>query len=633
MKKFDSLAPQIGFVTKVDGLTCTIAAFDYMNDPTLIYNGKVIKNITVNSFVMIEQGFTKIVGKVISESITDHQLSTDIAKKLFHDSRYQKNSIVRNIDTQVVGYIENKIFVSGSKYIPMIGNLATIPDPNIINQIYLNNYSASFNEESESISIGNTINENIRINLPINDFFASHIGIFGNTGSGKSNTLHQLYTSLFSKVDFDTIVNKSTFLVIDFNGEYTGNASFGLLPEQKHIYKLSTRESTDSRLPIKRSFLMDPDILSMLFRATEQTQKPFIKRVISSWKKYENNPDSLASWIKSIILNILKSEPNNILLDFLREVLYKLTPPATSEYSLLKEVNSIYINDRSGRKYVYVSSSSSGFINANGLTSTQQQELKIDSIFEHLRVNVHELDFFDEFELRAKLKIITDIIYRRVDFSYISPIINRIGSEKEQWKRVIHVTDGETSGVDSDDKLVHIISLRECNIEIKKMIPLLLAKLTFENAKRNNENSSFHLIIDEAHNILSSQSSRESESWKDYRLELFEEIIKEGRKFSYFLTISSQRPADISATILSQAHNFFIHRLVNEKDLAILNNTISTLDRVSRQNIPLLSPGLCIITGTAMTMPITVQVHFNKQKELRPSSETIDLIKLWKNSF
>ena len=334
MKKFDSLAPQIGFVTKVDGLTCTIAAFDYMNDPTLIYNGKVIKNITVNSFVMIEQGFTKIVGKVISESITDHQLSTDIAKKLFHDSRYQKNSIVRNIDTQVVGYIENKIFVSGSKYIPMIGNLATIPDPNIINQIYLNNYSASFNEESESISIGNTINENIRINLPINDFFASHIGIFGNTGSGKSNTLHQLYTSLFSKVDFDTIVNKSTFLVIDFNGEYTGNASFGLLPEQKHIYKLSTRESTDSRLPIKRSFLMDPDILSMLFRATEQTQKPFIKRVISSWKKYENNPDSLASWIKSIILNILKSEPNNILLDFLREVLYKLIPPATSEYSL-----------------------------------------------------------------------------------------------------------------------------------------------------------------------------------------------------------------------------------------------------------------------------------------------------------
>ncbi|MDE1549691.1 ATP-binding protein [Jeotgalibaca caeni] len=276
-------------------------------------------------------------------------------------------------------------------------------------------------------------------------------------------------------------------------------------------------------------------------------------------------------------------------------------------------------------------SSGSGFINADGLTSIQQQDLKVDSIYEYLRKKFQELDFFDELEIRAKLRIISDIIYRRVDFTYISPIINRIESEKEQWKRVLHITDEESFSINSKDKLVHIVSLRECNIEIKKMIPLLLAKLTFENAKNNNWDSSFHLIIDEAHNILSSQSSRESESWKDYRLELFEEIIKEGRKFSYFLTISSQRPADISPTILSQAHNFFIHRLVNEKDLAILNNTVSTLDIVSRQNIPLLSPGVCIITGTAMTMPITVQVHFNKNKELRPSSDTIDLLKLWKN--
>lgn len=629
MKKFDSLAPQIGFVTKVDGLTCTIATFDYMNDPTIIHNGKVIKNITVNSFVVINQGFTKIVGKVISESIIDHQLSTDIAKKLFHDSRYQKNSIVRNIDTQIVGYIENKVFVSGSKYIPMIGNLATIPDPDVINQIYINNYSSLFDEETESISIGNTVNENIRINLPINDFFASHIGIFGNTGSGKSNTLHQLYTSLFSKVDFGRIVNKSTFLVIDFNGEYTGDASFGLLKEQKHIYKLSTRENRQSRLPIKRNFLMDPDILSMLFRATEQTQKPFIKRVVSGWKKYEDNSDSLANWIRSIILNVLQSEPSNVLLDFLRRVLSTLIPLSSEESVLLDKINSIYIYDRNEKKYVYTASIGSGFINANGLTSIQRQDLKVDDICEYLLIKFHELDFFDELEIRAKLRIISDIIYRRVDFTYISPIINRIESEKEQWKRVLHVTDEETLAVNSKDKLVHIISLRECNIEIKKMVPLLLAKLTFENAKNFNDNSSFHLIVDEAHNILSSQSSRESESWKDYRLELFEEIIKEGRKFSYFLTISSQRPADISATILSQAHNFFIHRLVNEKDLAILNNTISTLDRVSRQNIPLLSPGICIITGTAMTMPITVQVHFNKNKELRPNSDTIDLIKLW----
>lgn len=86
-------------------------------------------------------------------------------------------------------------------------------------------------------------------------------------------------------------------------------------------------------------------------------------------------------------------------------------------------------------------------------------------------------------------------------------------------------------------------------------------------------NKTFHLIIDEAHNILSMQSTRELETWKDYRLELFEEIIKEGRKFGFYLTLSSQRPADISPTIMSQIHNFFIHRLVNDRDLLLLEHT------------------------------------------------------------
>nr|UVT38032.1 hypothetical protein cemce18_00028 [uncultured bacterium] len=108
---------------------------------------------------------------------------------------------------------------------------------------------------------------------------------------------------------------------------------------------------------------------------------------------------------------------------------------------------------------------------------------------------------------------------------------------------------------------------------MKKIIPLLLAKHYYEKHKIKIEsppNKTLHLIIDEAHNVLSLQSVREQESWKDYQLELFEEIIKEGRKFGVFLTISSQRPADISPTIMSQLHNFFIHRLVMKKIFSFL---------------------------------------------------------------
>lgn len=137
-----------------------------------------------------------------------------------------------------------------------------------------------------------------------------------------------------------------------------------------------------------------------------------------------------------------------------------------------------------------------------------------------------------------------------------------------------------------------------------------------------------HVIIDEAHNILSQQSVREAESWKDYRLELFEEIIKEGRKFGMFITLASQRPADISPTIISQLHNFFIHRLVNDRDLALLENTISTLDSVSRSQIPNLPQGACVITGTTFDIPMLVQVDRLPDNK-KPDSRDVDLEELW----
>jgi uncharacterized protein len=105
-------------------------------------------------------------------------------------------------------------------------------------------------------------------------------------------------------------------------------------------------------------------------------------------------------------------------------------------------------------------------------------------------------------------------------------------------------------------------------------------------------------------------------------LETFEEIIKEGRKFGVFVTISSQRPNDISPTIISQAHNYFIHRLVNQKDLLTISNAVSYIDRITEESIPTLPTGTCIFSGVASPMPIKVAVTelFESNK---PSSHTL----------
>jgi DNA helicase HerA-like ATPase len=94
------------------------------------------------------------------------------------------------------------------------------------------------------------------------------------------------------------------------------------------------------------------------------------------------------------------------------------------------------------------------------------------------------------------------------------------------------------------------------------------------------------------------------------------------------LTLSSQRPADISPTIMSQIHNFFIHRLVNDKDLFLLDNTISTLDSLSKSMIPNLAKGCCIVIGTSFDLPLVMQVDL-MATEHQPDSEDVDLKELW----
>ena len=178
---------------------------------------------------------------------------------------------------------------------------------------------------------------------------------------------------------------------------------------------------------------------------------------------------------------------------------------------------------------------------------------------------------------------------------------------------------------------VAVFSLLDVNQEQKKVIPLIIAKYLYREQKSRGQDdpeTSIHLIVDEAHNILSYTSQRESEGWRDYRLETFEEIVKEGRKFGMYLTVCSQRPADISPTIISQMHNYFIHRLVNDEDLRAVAKSVSFIDAASTSMIPVLPQGCCIVSGTAMSYPARVQVE-RLERQKQPKSYDRDLATTW----
>ena len=172
----------------------------------------------------------------------------------------------------------------------------------------------------------------------------------------------------------------------------------------------------------------------------------------------------------------------------------------------------------------------------------------------------------DQVRLKITLNYYADIVRGFSNKEHISPLLMRMDKRIDDLKKVIVV--GNPVAVENPPRNFTVISLKDVNVHIRKVIPLLLCKQMYEEKKRLNDPTCYlNLIIDEAHNILSESSERESEQWKDYRLEVFEEIIKEGRKFGVFVTLASQRPSDISPTIISQLHNYFLHRLINNQDI------------------------------------------------------------------
>ncbi|MDC5707584.1 ATP-binding protein [Vibrio europaeus] len=577
----------VGEVIAVRGVKVSIKVFESSNKDTLFYDGTKYKGVSIREYVQIERGFKKIICIVEGEYLDEKRVDDE-------------QQCIRTVDLKPIGYFESGRFFEGIKHLPLIKDPVYLLEENKLSDIY-GNIGGDF-------VIGKLLKEEFPVSLPWQKLFNSHIGIFGNTGSGKSNTLTNLYTTLFDK-KIKSIKGKSQFVIIDFNGEYTN----GQLTSEQHkrIYTLNTRKAKN-KFPLAKSEFWDTDTLSLLFQATQNTQKPFINRIVKGKQLYDSKANFL-NYIKTTYEKVFTTAaPHPELLDLIRDI--------TSTLGNEKIKNTLKTVAFHGTNKVFYTTGGTYF-NADGAGYRNRLRDDVDAI-----TIPKGLSNLDQFSIRCHIQLIRDLISGYVQFDFIQPLLKRIESSLTNLTKVIQVTDMPPA-----NKAVTVISLRKCNQDIKKVMPLLIAKHYYNPHKTsvaNPPDKTIHLVIDEAHNILSQQSNRESESWKDYRLETFEEIIKEGRKFGMFLTLSSQRPADISPTIVSQIHNFFIHRLVNDRDLFLIDNTISTLDSMSRSMIPNLSRGSCVITGTAFDLPMLLQVD-ELAKEQQPDSEDVNLEKLW----
>jgi hypothetical protein len=381
------------------------------------------------------------------------------------------------------------------------------------------------------------------------------------------------------------------------------------------------------KIPMKFDELMGIENLSLLFDATEKTQMPFLNRVLRYYRGFmkEKQEHGSQEYYEHFV-NTIKYHIKKVLVLSAKDVGLKIIDYLTEILKYFFEMDNVKnnVNFHDTNKYFYLSLDGRREFETNFQEHPEliDNSYLMQSALEITEKKLLEVSFLNLFYIFILLQFINDLSRFQIQVDHILPLISRYKSKQTDIEKLFVIK--EDCNIWDNNNIV-VLNMLNINIEMKKTVPLLMAKYIYNEHKKTNKKknkNSLSIIIDEAHNILSKESFREREDWKDYRLETFEEIIKEGRKFGVFVTISSQRPNDISETIISQAHNYFIHQLINQNDLRTIGNAVSYIDKVTEESIPTLPVGTCIFSGIATPMPLKIKID-ELNEDYKPQSQTL----------
>lgn len=131
-------------------------------------------------------------------------------------------------------------------------------------------------------------------------------------------------------------------------------------------------------------------------------------------------------------------------------------------------------------------------------------------------------------------------------------------------------------------------------------------------------------VCDEAHLYLPVRADADASTKR--ALDTFERIAKEGRKYGVALLVVSQRPSDVSKTILSQCNNFIALRLTNEQDQSAVKSVMPDSMAGIADVLPLLDIGEAIVLGDSILLPSRIKLDTPKA---RPLSLTKNFWREW----
>lgn len=470
-----------------------------------------------------------------------------------------------------------------------------------------------------------------RVFMNVNGFFSNHFAIFGNSGSGKSCGVSRIFQNMFE--DQRLFPYKSNIILFDSSGEYY-NAFRNLSSiNPNYNYRFISSNETDGigeklRIPI---YLLDVDDLTLLLNVNSHSQIPIIERMLKLARIFsEEKVDSNAfknHLIAKAIMTILytnETSPNKR-----NEIFSILASCSTPEFNLEAEIQGIgytrkfrdcFLIDQFGNftESVLMTEYVSSFIkdeydsyepegNVFYTLDTLEKALNFTLISEGWLRN--ENTYADSVTIKVRLhSLITGENAKYFDYnSYVS---------LDQFISSLLIVNGKKY------QLVNI-NLDDVSDEFAKVVVKIFSRLTFSFAKNLNDRASipFHLVVEEAHRYI--QNDRDTFL---IGYNIFDRIAKEGRKYGVLLGLITQRPVEMSDTVISQCSNFLIFKMNHPADVDYIRKMVPNISEEIVEKQKSLQAGTCLAFGQGFTIPLIVKLDMPNPE---PRSGNCDVVTIW----
>ncbi len=573
LRKLQMLSPfsRERFVGYVSSVSPSSAVVTFPNPKLLerfYYDGDLLQGGLVGNYVVIEgHGYgtlSKTIAVELSNKTTAYKSLETIKKSTSHPSATVEFQL--SFDA-----FSLKGTGAGIEQYPEIGAKVFACPAALLSRL-IGNFGSTDNDDQpdDLLSLACIDSDPSKIiNISANALLSRHCAITGTTGSGKSYTLGKLVEEMCKK-------NDTKIILLDATGE------FGEYGQEPYCRRLSFGEGGDTYFPYQQ--LTESDLFA-LFRPAGQTQDPILQQAIRS-------------------LKIAKAATSSDIVD---DGLIKKEGLEKTKYTALYNK---HIETVEG-------------INADFDINKLVQQIDLECVWDTDRYDPKKWGGRND----STIAYCSSLVKRINNLRVKADISSLFGFRDDQIKGYKKFFDEFTKFYNDDDLKLLVVDLSKISSEanVRDIFSNAVGRYFLEGVRKQTgvfpqfAEKPLTLVIDEAHQIFEIAKVKDEFS-NEFKLDAFEKLAKESRKFGLFLCLSTQRPADIPSGVLSQMGTFIAHRLINDRDIQAIKNSVQDSSSGILSFLPTFKRGQALLTGNEFPMPLIIQT--NKITGRAPESST-----------